>query len=136
MLEALRDDALTLTTTGYVVRLSLPWIRSLPLAALTDLSVEVDGEDIPLEAISVGERLIPFSDLAEEPGWWFVQDRVALHVDRQLAAGTHEVRVAFRLAVPYLQVGPDGPLVLPFLVSRELDTDTVAPATDVARDAA
>ena len=45
-LAALRDDALSSTADGFAVRLSLPWIRSLPLASLDDVEVVVDGERI------------------------------------------------------------------------------------------
>ena len=45
-LAALRDDALSSTTDGFALRLSLPWIRSLPLASLDALEVVVDGERV------------------------------------------------------------------------------------------
>lgn len=136
VLDALRTDALSRTASDLTVRVSLPWIRSLPLAALTDVELTVDGEVAPEVWVASGSRLVALPDLAHEPGWWFVQDRVALHVDRVVDAGLHDVRVAFRLAIPYLQIAPDGPLVLPFLFARTLDTDAVAPAASVARDVA
>lgn len=136
VLEALRRDALTRSDSGLTVRLALPWIRALPLAALTDVELTIDGEVTPEPQVLLGERVVTLTDLAREPGWWFVQDRVVLHADRAIDAGLHVVRVAFRLAVPYLQIAPDGPLVLPFLFERALDTDAAAPATSVARDVA
>ena len=45
-LAALRDDALSSTADGFALRLSLPWIRSLPLASLDAVEVVVDGERV------------------------------------------------------------------------------------------
>ena len=50
-LTALRDDALRSADGGFVLRLGLPWIRSLPLASLADLTVAIDGE--PAEGLTV-----------------------------------------------------------------------------------
>lgn len=122
-LPALRDDALSSTTDGFVVRLSLPWIRSLPLAAVDSLEVAVDGERVEQLSIVLGNRHVPPASLAQERGWWFLQDRLVLAGDRMLQPGSHDVAVSFRLVIPYLQVGPDGPLTLPFRVDRLLVLD-------------
>jgi hypothetical protein len=123
-LPALRDDALVSTPTGFALRLSLPWIRSLPLAGLLNLDVVLEDESFAGELrVRVGERLLRPADLLAESGWWFLQDRLELHVPRRLAAGEHEVTVSFTLLVPYLQAGPDGPLMLPFRFARALLLD-------------
>lgn len=129
MLDALRADALVDDGASATLRLSLPWIRSLPLAAVSDVEVHIDGAPVQGIRAALGARVIPVDELVLEAGWWFVQDRLALQLNRALTAGTHSVRLAFRLAIPYLQVGPDGPLVLPFRFERELDT--VAPGLPV-----
>lgn len=135
-LTALRDDALRSTPDGFSVRLSLPWIRSLPLASLVDVRLTV-GDAVPRSVlVRVGEREITPSALAFERGWWFVQDRVVLRSRGALTPGTHDVTVAFGLLIPYLAVGPDGPLRLPFRFTRPLEANAALPINDVARDAA
>lgn len=136
VLDALHADALSRTASDLTVRVALPWIRALPLAALTDVELTIDGAVAPEVQVVCASRVITVPDLARETGWWFVQDRVALRVDRAIEAGLHDVRIAFRLAIPYLQIAPDGPLVLPFFFERTLDTDAVTPAASVARDVA
>ena len=135
-LAALRDDALSSTAAGFDLRVSLPWIRSLPLASLDSLEVSVDGEGAGPIAIVLGDRLIDPAAAVHERGWWFLQDRVVVRGRRMLGPGAHEVSVSFRLAIPYLQAGPDGPLTLPFHFERALELDAPAPVLSVSRDVA
>ena len=105
-LAALRDDALSSTADGFALRLSLPWIRSLPLASLDAVEVVVDGERVDRLGDRPGRpprRSRPRSP--HERGWWFLQDRVVLRGARMLRPGVHDVAVSFRLVIPYLQVG-------------------------------
>lgn len=129
-LHALRDDALAATGRGFVLRLGLPWIRSLPLSSLRDLAVSVDGRTVAVR-IRVDGRLVAPESLADEDGWWFIQDRLVLEGDEELTAGAHEVVVDFGLLVPYLQTGPDAPLTLPFRIARSLMTDASSPEAAV-----
>lgn len=131
VLSALRDDALHTLPDGYALRLSLPWIRSLPLAGLVEPAVRIDGRPLPA-TVQLGDRRVDPAALESETRWWHVQDRVALHVTDAASPGIHEVSVSFRLEVPYLDGGPDGPLALPFFFTRALDTET--PTTGVSRD--
>jgi Domain of unknown function (DUF6379) len=135
-LAALRDDALSSTSDGFALRLSLPWIRSLPLASLAAVEVVVDGERIDRLAIALGDRLLDPAALSEERTWWFLQDRVVLRGARMLRPGVHDISVSFRLLIPYLQVGPDGPLTLPFRIDRSLALNAPAPFPSVSRDVA
>ena len=135
-LAALRDDALSSTPDGFELRLSLPWIRSLPLASLDAVEVVVDGERVEQVDVAIGDRLVAPADLGHERGWWFLQDRVVLHGRRMLRAGAHDVAVSFRLLIPYLQAGPDGPLTLPFRIERSILLDAPASLPSVARDVA
>jgi hypothetical protein len=122
-LTALRDDALSAGRDGFALSLGLPWIRSLPLASLVDLSVLIDGEPTGPLTVDVDGRPVEAADLAEVTDWWFIQDRVIVCGVAPLTPGPHIVTVSFGLVVPYLQVGPDGPLVLPFRLERELTAD-------------
>lgn len=127
-LPILRDDALATDAAGFVLRLSLPWIRSLPSASLRDLEVSIDGGPSEVR-VRIADRML--SDLTEESAWWFVQDRLELVGTRELAAGDHDVDVSFSLVIPYLPGGPDRPLSLPFRASRRLEHD--APIASVSR---
>jgi len=138
MLEtALREDALTVSPGGFEVRVSLPWIRSMPLSSIAGLRLEVDGHPLPAGGpmVMLGSRLVPPHALEAERGWWFVQDRLVLAGPGGLSAGTHDVMVEFQLMVPYLQARPGGPLVLPFHLEARLELDA-APVPTVSRDVA
>ena len=135
-LPLLRDDSLISTSDGSALRVSLPWIRSLPLTSLQHPAVTID--DVPVEDVAVlldGRRVAP-GDLSEDHGWWFQQDRVTLAVPHELAPGIHEVVVEFGLRIPYLQVGPDGPLTLPFRAEKSLVLDAPHLPAAVVRAAA
>ena len=123
-LPPLRDDSL-ITDPGRCrgARSHCPWIRSLPLTSLQNPIVTIDG--VPAEDVTValGDRRVPPAELTEDDGWWFQQDRVTLAVPHELAPGVHDVAVEFGLRIPYLQVGPDGPLTLPFRAERSLVLD-------------
>lgn len=140
MLDALGADALRTAIHGggecALLRISLPWIRSLPLAAVSALEVRIDGHPVPSPLAVLGERSVSVDDLAHETGWWFVQDRLAVQLDHALSSGIHRVRLEFRLAVPYLQAGPDGPLTLPFVFERDLVASAPGSIAGVARDVA
>jgi len=130
-LSALRDDALRVTDRATEVRLSLPWIRSLPLASLLDPLVHLDGvRHQPV--IVLGARRISADALTAEDDWWYLQDRVVLEIPDATPPGIHEVSVSFRLEIPYLPGGPDAPLRLPFSATRTLGTDACAPS--ISRD--
>jgi hypothetical protein len=123
----LRDDALSSVADGFTLRLGLPWMRSLPLACVLDLSVTVDGHPIPDEQLKVrlGPERLSLDALARSTGWWFVQDRLLLNGPLTLAPGSdHDVTVALQLLLPYLSAGPGTPAVLPFHLSRRLRVGT------------
>ncbi len=135
--HALRNGGLISAREGFELRVGLPWIRSMPLAAVSNLEVAVDGQAVPAQSLEVvlGARSIPASALEGEPGWWFVQDRLVLGAAHRLNPGVHNVSVGFQLLVPYLQAGPGRPLVLPFRIEAALELDGGAPPS-VSRDVA
>jgi hypothetical protein len=135
-LAALRDDALSSTSDGFALRVGLPWIRSLPIASLDSLEIVIDGEPVQPIAISLGDRMVEPSALTRERGWWFLQDRVVVRGRRMLRPGSHEVSVSFRLIIPYLQTGPEGPLALPFRIDQSLLLDAPTASVSVSRDVA
>jgi hypothetical protein len=132
---ALRGDALTSSPSGFEVRVALPWIRSMPVACVRELTLTVDGGPVPGVRVILGSRVLEPPALAGAGEWWFLQDRLVLAGDRPLKPGTHAVSVGFELLVPYLQAGPGTPLVLPFALEAALVLDApVVPS--VSRDVA
>jgi hypothetical protein len=126
MLPILRDDALISTDDGTALRICLPWIRSLPLASLTDLAVCIDGDPVDVVVALPGRRIPPL-DLTSEDDWWFVQDRLVVEArdaPARLRPGVHDVCVSFRLVIPYLEAGPHAPLTLPFRADAVLTLDS------------
>ena len=114
----LRDDALSSGPDCFVLRVGLPWMRSLPLSCVLGLEVELDGTPIDQRDLRVrlGGQQVAISDLAALDGiWWFLQDRLVLEGHRTLLPRSeHAVSVALRLLLPYLSSGPGEPAVLPF----------------------
>ncbi|WP_404429526.1 hypothetical protein LG299_09375 [Microbacterium lacus] len=132
-LPLLREDSLTTTPGGAALRVSLPWIRSLPLTSLRDPVVTIDGVAAETVTVILGDREVAPEELTEVDGWWFQQDRVTLAVPHELTSGPHDVEVGFGLRIPYLQVSPEGPLTLPFHAKQSLVLDAPhVPAAVVA----
>ncbi len=126
-LPILREDALASTEDGVAVRISLPWIRSLPISSLADLFVTIDGEPVPIDTVRLGDLAIPPDRIVDEGAWWFLQDRIEVSAQRMLTPGRHDVAVSFRLVIPYLPAGPDAPLALPFRAESALELDAADP---------
>ena len=128
-LRALDDDALH----GSILRVALPWIRSMPLACVRELTVRIDGAPVDVTVLLDDRRVAPGA-LAAESSWWYLQDRLVLELS-PTTPGTHHVEVAFLLEVPYLSAGSDGPLRLPLRDARDLSDGPVvhrAASRDVA----
>jgi len=128
MLSALRNDALTSTSTGFELRIGLPWIRSLPIACLREPEITIDGEVVESVRVVIGGRALAPGEVLDETTWWFAQDRLVLEAEHPVAPGVHDVVVTFRLLIPYLMAGPGGgPLELPMRLADSLllDHDTV-----------
>lgn len=129
----LSDDALTRAADGTArLTLRLPWIRSLPLRALDDLRLDVDGDEVDVTAYATPDAVVPARAIADSDAWWFLQDALELHTTYPIRPGEHDVSVAFRLLVPYLPGGPGAPLTLSFRAATTLST---APATPAAQTA-
>ncbi|RFA08170.1 hypothetical protein B7R54_02255 [Subtercola boreus] len=134
-LSALRSDALAATPNGFELRLGLPWIRSMPLSSVGELALTLDDTPVAVD-ITVGDRCVAPDHLADEPGWWFIQDRLVLAGHEHPLPGEHDVEVRFTLMVPYLQGGPGAPLALPFRIAGTLTPDAAAGVPTVSRDVA
>ena len=106
-LPLLRDDSLITIPDGVAVRVSLPWIRSLPLTSLQKPIVTIDGVRAEDVTVVLGDRRVLPAELTEDDGWWFQQDRVTLAVPHELAPGSPRRRGGVRPAHP-LPAGGSG----------------------------
>jgi hypothetical protein len=119
----LRDDALSIDRDGFVLRVGLPWMRSLPLSCVLDLVIQINGCSVPAEDVRVclAASRAPLADLPDKDGWWFLQDRLVLAGPLTASAESHyDVEVSMRLLLPYLDSPSGGPAVLPFRFGRRL----------------
>ncbi|PLC11690.1 hypothetical protein AUQ48_04855 [Kocuria flava] len=99
--------------TGFSFGVRLPYYRGLGLSMVEDLAVEVDGEAVQSERISLHLHGRTYR-LGELPGVlddrWEMGEVADLLVDRAggLPAGPHEVFVRERLRISYMPVPGGG----------------------------
>jgi hypothetical protein len=88
------------------LQLRLPWYRSLPLSCIEQLTVAIDGDELPQDrlAVVVNGDSHPLTDVAElHEVWWFVLDTIDLRVSspEDWSPGAHQVDLALQLRIPY-----------------------------------
>lgn len=99
--------------TGFSVGVRLPYYRGLGLSMVEDLTVEVDGEEVRPDRISLRLHGRTYR-LDELPGVlddrWEMGEIADLLIDRPggLPAGRHEVFVRERLRISYMPVPGGG----------------------------
>jgi hypothetical protein len=109
--DVLRPDALRATDGALELQLRQHWYRSLPLTSVGVLDIQIDGEPVSTDDISVeaNGKMFSFDGLAEQPDeWWFVTDAITVRIPRDDAKSgdQHRVRVDLGLLIPYLLIGP------------------------------
>lgn len=114
--EVVKAESLLASPDGYEVLVRIPWYRSLPLASLVELEIELDGvtADIAASVIHIDGREFTLTSLAETwQEFWFVQDwaRVTVPAAPVARGETHELRVRAAFSIPYIIVGPRTPLL-------------------------
>jgi hypothetical protein len=98
----------TLKTDGTTsaVEVRLPWYRSLPAASVSEVEFSIDGVVAPADSIrwSMNGRTYTLDELVGViDEWWFPTDSAVLSGAIPVAAGgSHEVRVALKLYIPYI----------------------------------
>lgn len=133
-LPILKADALESRPDGVVLRLSLPWIRSLPIASLRRIVVSLDGCTVEEPRIRLHEGDLVTARLGSVDGWWFLQDRLILCGLGAVDPGVHDVAVSFQLRIPYLLTPSGDPLDLSFEDEQTLVRDAPTVALSVSRD--
>jgi hypothetical protein len=129
----LREDALGVDPSGFSLRVGLPWMRSLPLSCVLQLTVTIAdmlmaNEDL---RVRVGGQDRTLTDLAGLDQWWFLQDRLVITGPVEVQPGhEYEVVVSMQLLLPYLSAGPGKAALLPFHLCRRLQVgDSTHPGT-------
>jgi hypothetical protein len=98
----------TLKTDGTTsaVEVRLPWYRSLPAASVSEVEFSIDGVVAPADSIrwSMNGRTYTLDELVGViDEWWFPTDSAVLSGAIPVeAGGSHEVRVALKLYIPYI----------------------------------
>lgn len=108
----LSSQSLKATANGVSLALTIPWYRSLWVSSVTTLSVSVDGQAIPQEALRfrINGKTFTIDEVPNQ--WeelWFLQDRA--YVDIPLAkpgvvGEEHEIEFHIELRLPYMQIRP------------------------------
>lgn len=108
--DLISGDRLTQQRTSsgerLVLKLRLPWYRSLWLSCLDNADLTIDGQAVPVEEISfrLYGQTHPFADLKNISSVsWFVLDAADLliPINDALADGPHEVSLSLFFRIPY-----------------------------------
>jgi len=108
----LSDDSLSVRPGGLALAIRLPWYRSLWLSSVGDITVTVDGRQVPTDKLTVelAGRTYRVRELPDQ--WdvlWFIQDRlvVVAPLDPPPAPGRQvTVGVTVDIRLPYMQIAP------------------------------
>ena len=108
----LSDDSLSVRPDGLAIAIQLPWYRSLWLSSVGDITVTVNGRQVPTEALTVelAGRTYRVAELPDR--WdvlWFIQDRlvVVAPLEEPVPAGQPvDVEVTIDIRLPYMQIAP------------------------------
>lgn len=109
-----RDEAVVAEGDTLLLPLRLPWYRSLPLSALEELVVIVDGRPFTGDQVVVSVNGLdrPFPYLrAISDDFWFVQDTAWARVHAQAADDSVRLHVEAAWRIPYLMTGRDTAVV-------------------------
>lgn len=95
------------------MKLRLPWYRGLPLSCVERLDIDIDGESVPADDITLSlygyhHKLDELAALHEVT--WFTLDAADVRVRRELplSDGKHELAVTIQHRVPYVPLGDQG----------------------------
>lgn len=108
--DALRELTLNDQTVGFTLAVAMNYYRGLPLSAVEEFEITVDGEVVPSHQILVefNEKLFMPEQLALAwTEFWGIKRSLTVRVyNGGLAAGEHEVAIRLILRNVYMQFGP------------------------------
>jgi hypothetical protein len=92
---------------GVQLDVRLPWYRSLPLSCIERLDISINGDQVPVEDITLTlngtrymlDELPPLHEVV-----WFTLDAADVRVrqDRTMEVGEHDVEVTVQTRMPYV----------------------------------
>ena len=110
--DLIHDDSLRAHPDGFALRLTIPWYRSLWLSAVTNLELQIDGEEVPQEDIRFeheGHSYRIDELAAQSETLWYLQQHPLLVArrDQPLVLGEeHDIVLRGQLRLPYMQIAP------------------------------
>jgi Domain of unknown function (DUF6379) len=122
----LPDNALAAIETGCTLKIFSHWYRSLPLSAVGNLQIKINGEQVlpayvKIELDGVSYEMEQIANLYKVG--WFVLDPLVIHIDSMIfKKGTqYNVQVELGLLIPYVLTGKEEkPLLASTIVSKNL----------------
>jgi Domain of unknown function (DUF6379) len=102
----IEPDSLVIEPGRVRVDVRIPWYRAIPASCISDVSVRVDGDEVPRESVRCElngrvRRLEEFAQLTDES--WFTTDALTVSGDLDVdASGEHDVFVNLKLYIPYI----------------------------------
>ena len=92
------------------VEVRLPWMRSLPWRCINQMSVTVDGQELPggCLRLRVDGRLVRIEERSSLDGYWMIGRAVTVEVRRRRMQEGMLLCVSVRFVIPYVE-GDDGP---------------------------
>ena len=94
------------------VSVRMPWYRALPLSSVADVTLEIDGVQVPEDSLRWKVNGTSYA-LGELPPrhdeWWYVLDSAVIEGDLPELdrAENHEVHATVGLYIPYIAVGDE-----------------------------
>lgn len=119
-------NSLVATKEGFEIKVRSKWYRSLPLSCIEEVTVAVDGVSIDPQQISFEVAGVNYTlkELGEEVSkYWWVQDSAIVHVSNPTVVQSgkeHTVEAMVTLRAPYIIIGPEKFLTIPFKESMVL----------------
>src|SRR5215218_3341736 len=92
------------------VEVRLPWMRSLPWRCINQISVTVDGQELPGSCLRlrVDGRRVRIEECSSLDGYWMIGRAVTVEVRRRRMQEGMLLCVSVRFVIPYVE-GDDGP---------------------------
>ena len=108
--DSYRDEYINGKNQGFSFLVQLAYYRGHYLSDIDELSVTVDGESIPQEAITFelnGKELPIYKVKEAYTEFWSQVEPARIHVIKPggLVPGSHEVKLDLMLRIPYMEIG-------------------------------
>lgn len=137
--KVLRADGLTVDRSTAVLRIGLPWYRSLPWASVADVAVNIDGIDLGVPSSIDGSRP---DQLTERSDYWSIHQWADVRFDSSaipVAGEKVSVRLRVDLRIPGPLAADGGPMpyrfeaVLPAVVGSPRTSPSAAAPSAASR---